>query len=119
MKSGKIFLCALCGTSRQMRYKSRLSKFNYLQLGVVAGSLSYFLFPLMEFKVVYLFPILLVIYEMTNKILYRKELSCPHCGFDPVWYKRDVKMARKKVETFWAAHPQKKHSAEEVLTSRQ
>jgi hypothetical protein len=33
----------------------------------------------------------------------RQSLICPHCGFDPYLYKHDVKLARKKVEEFFAA----------------
>ena len=30
-----------------------------------------------------------------------KQISCPHCGFDATWYKRDVKVARQLVKDFW------------------
>ena len=32
---------------------------------------------------------------------YRKEIPCPHCGFDASWYKKDVKIARRLVKEFW------------------
>jgi hypothetical protein len=96
------FLCALCSAPRQMRYKRNLSFKNYLQLTTLAVGLMYFLYPVFGLKTIYLMFIIWVVAELANKMLYRHELPCPYCGFDATWYKRDVKMARKKVEDFWA-----------------
>ena len=38
---------------------------------------------------------------MINKLLYRKEIACPYCGFDATWYRRDVKKANELVKDFW------------------
>ncbi len=57
----------------------------------------------MNFKVIYLFFIVWAAYEAVHKMLYRKEIPCPHCGFDATWYKRDVRVARKLVKEFWSA----------------
>ena len=75
---------------------------NYLHIlliGLVVGLLCW---PLMREKSWALIPIVWAIYEGAHKFLYRKYLTCPHCGFDAPWYKRDIKMARKRVEKFWA-----------------
>lgn len=102
-KPSRNFLCALCSTPRQMKYKRNLSMTNYFQLTVLGGSLSYFLYPLFGAKTLFLTFIVWMVVEVANKILYRNELPCPHCGFDATWYRRDVKVARQKVETFWNA----------------
>ena len=39
--------------------------------------------------------------EVYKRLNFRKEIPCPHCGFDASWYKRDVKVARKLVERHW------------------
>lgn len=44
-------------------------------------------------------------FESIHSSLYRKELRCPFCGFDPSWYKKDVKFARQKVEEFLKQNP--------------
>lgn len=95
------FLCTLCSAPRQMRYSKHLSIRNYLQILLLSVTASYFLFPLMKAKVVFLlFPIWLI-FELGNKLLYRRELPCPYCGFDPSWYRRDVRVAKKMVQSFW------------------
>lgn len=97
----KNFLCALCSSPRQMKYKRNLSFKNYLQLTVLGGSLTYFLFPIFGAKTLFLTFIVWMVVEVANKILYRNELPCPYCGFDATWYRRDVKIAKQKVENFW------------------
>lgn len=39
--------------------------------------------------------------EIANKMLYRKEIPCPYCGFDATWYRRDVTVANQKVKDYW------------------
>lgn len=46
-------------------------------------------------------PTLWIAFEVVNKILYRKGIPCPYCGFDATWYRRDVKIAHQKVRDYW------------------
>ena len=62
---------------------------------------GWLLFPFMGTKTVLLtFPIWMLV-EVVNKLLYRKEVACPYCGFYATWYRRDVKVANKIVKEFW------------------
>lgn len=103
----KEFLCALCSSPRQMRYSKNLSKANYLQILVSSAFSTWALFPLIGMSSLLSAPFIWMAFEVTNKFLYRKEITCPYCGFDATWYRRDVKLARKKVEEFWASRAQK------------
>ena len=93
------FLCALCGSPRSLRYKKHLSGFQYLQILILSTALflekSFFI------------PFLVWIgFEFINKLLYRKGIACPYCGFDATWYRRDVNLAREKVKEYWEVnHP--------------
>lgn len=95
------FFCPLCGTERSFSIRPRLSRKNYLQVVVTSLFLSVCLYPLI--KVAALFAIFVVwgAAEFGVRTLFRKEIPCPHCGFDASWYKRDVKMAQSKVKEFW------------------
>jgi hypothetical protein len=99
------FYCALCSSARQLRYNKHLSRFNYIQIFCIATALFYFSFPLMNFKGSIWYVIVWGAFEGFNKMLYRKELPCPYCGFDATWYRRDVRIARKKVEEFIKENP--------------
>lgn len=100
-KATRHFICPLCSSPREMRYQKNLNEKQYIQIAVLAGSLIWFLFPLMGFKSLSLIFVVWLGFELVNKMLYRKEIPCPYCGFDATWYRRDVKVARKKVEEFW------------------
>lgn len=92
------FVCALCHAERVMKHKRNLSYFNYIQLALVLVVTSYFLYPILGLKVLGLNFLLWSAAEFTNKLMYRKELPCKLCGFDALWYRRDPKVARRKVE---------------------
>jgi ribosomal protein L37E len=59
----------------------------------------------MKERVLFLFFFFWAIGECIRKILHRKEIPCPHCGFDMTWYRRDVRIAKKIVEDFWKKNP--------------
>ena len=108
-KASLRFLCPLCGAQRSLYYQASLKLHHYVHIiliSVVAGLVSW---PLMGWKGI--FPSLFVwaCYELGLRSLYRKDILCPHCGFDAAWYKKDVKRARQMVQDFWTQKmPEKK-----------
>lgn len=100
------FICPLCSAQRGLRYSSRLSFKHYLHITMISVVLSLLLFPLMGLKSMFMVFGVWAIYETVYKSLYRKEIPCPHCGFDATWYKRDVRVAKRLVEQFWAEQNQ-------------
>ncbi len=103
-KPRKKFLCALCSAPREMKYSKNLSAKNFAQIIIFSIFLSWALFPIMGVKSVLLvFPVWMT-FEIINKILYRREIPCPYCGFDATWYRRDVKVANRMVKDFWTTN---------------
>lgn len=98
--------CALCRSPRTLRYSRRLKGRHFLQiltLGIVfTASTS----PWFDWKGAFALPLIWAIFEGQYKSLYRKDLKCPFCGFDPTWYKKDVKFARQQVEEFLKQNPE-------------
>ncbi len=95
------FFCPLCRTERAMTVKSRLSKKNYLQIvltGVVLSMVLYQFLGVRSFISVFF---IWAIFELAVRSDFKKQVPCPHCGFDATWYKKDVKVARQKVKEFW------------------
>jgi hypothetical protein len=62
----------------------------------------------MSFRGVFSFFVFLGVFEWVRRANYRKEIPCPHCGFDASWYKKDVKVARRLVATYWSDKDAKK-----------
>ncbi len=95
------FLCPLCGAHRSIKYRPRLSVLNYMQIILISLALIYLCYPVMQLRSFFLFFLVWFGFEGSVRILFKKDLPCPHCGFDASWYKRDVRVARAKVEEFW------------------
>lgn len=104
-KNAKDCFCALCRSPRKLRYARHLSSANYLQIFVLALGVSAALFPWFGLKVIYSIPVIWALFEGVHKSLYRKELKCPYCGFDPKLYRKNVKLTRQKVEEFLKQNP--------------
>ncbi|MFP5459863.1 MAG: hypothetical protein ACLGG7_14090 [Bacteriovoracia bacterium] len=98
--------CALCRTPRTMNYQRNLSPMHYLQMVLVTVILTWSLFDWLEWKTLASFFFLWAGYEFSRKLLYRRELKCTVCGFDPTWYRRDIRVARRQVEEHLRDHPE-------------
>lgn len=95
------FYCPLCGTERFLRVSARLSFFRYLQILFASAVVIMASYPFMEWKAFFLFFLVWGVVEVGQKMNFRKEVVCPHCGFDATWYRKDVKVARKLVDDYW------------------
>lgn len=116
---GKRFFCPLCRSERRMRVSSRLSWHNYLQIFITSFCLTTLLWPLMAAKGLFIFFPVWMLFELTRRMIFKKDIPCPHCGFDATWYKKDVKMARKIVEDFWQAKQKKDHAPAHLIQQMQ
>lgn len=104
-KSSKDCFCALCRSPRKLRYSRHLSNLHYAQILVLTLVFAAITYPWLGWKGTMSLPIIWGLFESIHKSLYRKDLKCPYCGFDPKWYKKDVKLARQKVEEFLQQNP--------------
>jgi hypothetical protein len=98
--------CALCSSKRTLRYSRHLQGRHYLQMVVLVIGISAASFPYFHLKGLFTLPLIWAIFESIHKSLYRRDLKCPYCGFDPTWYKKDINLARRKVEDFLRENPQ-------------
>lgn len=109
--------CALCRSPREIKTSPDLTMLNYLQIFFIAGLFTALTYSWINIKGILIAIPLWAGFEFVKKSLYRKELSCPKCGFDPTWYKRDVKMARAKVQSFFEGQKQTS-SSNDVVADR-
>ena len=100
------FFCPLCRTARAITTHYKLTAFHYLQIIVICSTLAVFLWPWVGFKSLFSFFLVWMAFEGVLRRLWRKEVPCPHCGFDASWYKTNVKVARRKVQEFWDSQNQ-------------
>ena len=98
----QVFFCPLCRTERGITISPRLTKKNYLQILLTSIVFGSALYPIMGVKCFFVFFVVWAVFELAVRTDYKKQVPCPHCGFDATWYKRDVKVARQQVKDFWA-----------------
>lgn len=102
-KSLMEFFCPLCRTKRAFNSSPRLRAFHYLQILLISTGVVALFFPLMGGKGLFLIFVVWALYEFAIRLNFKREIPCPHCGFDASSYQRDVLEARQKVATFWHA----------------
>ena len=95
------FLCPLCGAERQFSRSYKMTGKNYFQMLIVSIVMLLVFYPFMAMKGLIFFPVCFAVFEMWARVSFRKDIPCPHCGFDASWYKRDVVKARRIVQDFW------------------
>ncbi len=100
-KSSVDFFCPLCRTPRQLGLSSRLNKLSKIQILLFSAVLMLLFYPLMQERSVVLVFFVWILVEGIQKMLFRKDLPCPHCGFDATWYRKDVRVAKRLVKDFW------------------
>ena len=96
------FFCPLCRTERNVNASPRLTKKNHFQIFLCSVVLGAILFPFFGVESFVVFFAIWGSFELAIRSDFKKQVPCPHCGFDATWYKRDVKVARQKVAEFWA-----------------
>ncbi len=108
--AAKSFYCPLCRTPRVMKVRPKVTVWNHIQMGIATSFLTLFLFPVMEWRSLFMYFFLWSALESLLRVLYKKDVPCPHCGFDATWYQRDVREARRRVQEFWQHKEVKKES---------
>lgn len=96
------FFCPLCRTERNVTVSPKLTKKNLLQVTLTTIVLGAALYPFFGVESFVIFFAIWGAFELAVRSDYKKQVPCPHCGFDATWYKKDVKVARQKVAEFWA-----------------
>jgi len=99
--------CALCSHPRQQWVSSpHLSTRHHLQIIILAVFLGWSLFSIIGEVAYFLYPFCWMIVDFSRKIIFRKDMICPECGFDAVHYVRDVRKARGLVKKHLDENPQ-------------
>jgi hypothetical protein len=76
------FFCPLCRSQRGFLYSPRLTKKNYVQVFFISLVLSMILYPFLGPRSVVVFFLVWGVMEFSKRVLFKKEIPCPHCGFD-------------------------------------
>ncbi len=115
-KKGQLnFFCPLCSCSRSIVHNHKMSRSHHVQIFILTTFMTLIFYQWAGLKTLFLYFFFWAAFEFVRRSLFKKELPCPHCGFDASWYKKDVKVAKAKVKEFWSVQ---KHSSHENSASQ-
>jgi hypothetical protein len=98
-KTSKRCYCAFCRSPRVVYKKKHVSLIDGF-LALVSALLASFIFwQDVDPRCVVLFAVGLGMTEMFIILRWRLSIACPHCGFDPVLYKKSAEKAALRVKT--------------------
>jgi hypothetical protein len=112
------FFCPLCRTERNVDASPRMTTKNHIQIVLTSVVLGSLLYPVIGVESFVVFFLVLGLFELAIRSDFKKQVPCPHCGFDATWYKKDVKVARQKVADFWAQKQMANPSVSEAAQKR-
>lgn len=89
--------CAFCKNVRSVYRKRHLSLFDGILALAASLLLGFALWQGFDPRLLVIFAISLVITELFIVFRWRLSIACPHCGFDPVLYKKQPEKAAARV----------------------
>lgn len=95
--SQKIF-CAFCRLQRKVVVKKHSDWTNVALSLMASGILMFFIWRAVDPRAIIFFVICIFIAEIFIHLRWRMNMSCPHCGFDPLLYKSDREAVVRKVK---------------------
>ena len=95
--SEKIY-CAFCRLERRVYPKKNVSWTNVVLAFGCALVLTFVFWGGVDPRAILIFVFLLASADVFIRIRWRMALTCPHCGFDPLLYKRDPDETVKRVK---------------------
>ena len=96
------FLCPLCGVSRSITKNFKITRANYIQISVLSFTLFLISYSWLGGAGLIYFPVVFCGFEFWKRVDYKRDIPCESCGFDAIWYKKDVPKAKQLVHEFWS-----------------
>lgn len=93
--------CAFCRSPRRVYMKRHFNSMNVLLATLTSLLLMFILWQRPDPRVLVLFVASLAGCELFIQLRWRLTITCPHCGFDPVTYKKSPEKAAAKVKEFF------------------
>jgi hypothetical protein len=110
-QTSKKCYCAFCRSPRLVYKKRHVSILDMVYTALAALLLSLIVWQDLDPRLSVFFALFLGLSEVFILLRWRFSVSCPHCGFDPVLYKRSPERAASQVNVHMAARRQSPMSA--------
>jgi hypothetical protein len=99
MKPGHCY-CAFCRLERRVYLKRHISAMDAFLAAITSLMMSFVIWQTFDPRAALFFAFCLGVGEIFILFRWRFSIACPHCGFDPILYKRDHEAAASRVKTY-------------------
>lgn len=99
-KKSQKLICAFCKLPHRVYLKKEVSVFDIALLFFMTGLFAYAIWGGPDLRSLLIFAGSIFVMQVALRMRYRESVKCPHCGFDPILYKRNHKQAAMKVRSF-------------------
>lgn len=93
-------ICRFCKLSHRVYFKREVSFLDTILMLFITGLLTFAIWDGPDLRSMLLFMGMAFTAQMLLRMRYRESVKCPHCGFDPIAYKKDPSLAAKRVKEF-------------------
>ncbi len=95
-------LCAFCKLEHRVYLKKEVSAFDFLILLMVTALLAFAIWDGPDLRSMVIFSGLAFLLQIFLRVRFRESVKCPHCGFDPILYKKNPQLAATRVNEYIA-----------------
>lgn len=99
-QTSKSCFCAFCRSERVVYLKRHISLVDVLLAAGASVLLGFIVWQDLDPRALMFFAFGLGVAEVFIQVRWRLSIACPHCGFDPVLYKRNREKAAERVKAF-------------------
>jgi hypothetical protein len=100
-QSSKSCYCAFCRQPRIVYRKRHVSVADIALSALTAVLLSFIFFQDFDPRAMMFFALSIGVAELFVVFRWRLSIACPHCGFDPVLYRRKPDLAAARVKDYY------------------
>jgi hypothetical protein len=98
--TSKRCFCAFCRSERVVYRKKHISLIDGSLAAAASFLLGFIVWQDFDPRILMFFAFGLGLAELFIQVRWRLSIACPHCGFDPVLYKRNKPLAAERVRAF-------------------
>ncbi len=93
--------CAFCRSERVVYRKRHVSAFDVALSAVASLLMSFIIWQDFDPRLIMFFVVSIIAAEVFVLVRRRFSIACPHCGFDPILYKKKPELAAQRVKAHY------------------
>lgn len=100
LRASSKVLCAFCKLEHRVYFKKEVGAIDLTLLLTITGVLAFTIWGGPDLRSLAIFGGAAFMLQVFLRVRYRESVKCPHCGFDPILYKKNPTAAAQVVKQF-------------------